>query len=301
MNMHTQALAPTIFQYGRDYLELTKPKVVALITFTAMVGMLLSTSAMVPWSVLIFGSLGIALAASSAAAINHLVDRRVDAIMARTCKRPLPTGHLDTRQVLVFAILLGALGMTLLLLFTNPLTTALTFCSLIGYAIIYTLFLKRATPQNIVIGGAAGAAPPLLGWTAVTGQLEPGAFLLFLIIFIWTPPHFWALAIHRRNEYAKADIPMLPVTHGVEFTRLHIVLYTILLVLVTLFPFLIGMSGLLYLVGAVLLGLRFLWYALKLFVTADDRLAMPTFGFSIVYLFGLFLVLMVDHYWVNIF
>ncbi|MCP5425190.1 MAG: protoheme IX farnesyltransferase [Gammaproteobacteria bacterium] len=299
--MHTQALAPTIFQYGRDYLELTKPKVVALITFTAMVGMLLSTSAMVPWSVLIFGSLGIALAASSAAAINHLVDRRVDAIMARTCKRPLPTGHLDTRQVLVFAILLGALGMTLLLLFTNPLTTALTFCSLIGYAIIYTLFLKRATPQNIVIGGAAGAAPPLLGWTAVTGQLEPGAFLLFLIIFIWTPPHFWALAIHRRNEYAKADIPMLPVTHGVEFTRLHIVLYTILLVLVTLFPFLIGMSGLLYLVGAVLLGLRFLWYALKLFVTADDRLAMPTFGFSIVYLFGLFLVLMVDHYWVNIF
>jgi protoheme IX farnesyltransferase len=300
MNTQTQTLAPSILQHGRDYLELTKPKVVALITFTAMVGMFLSTSTMVPWTVLILGSLGIALAAGSAAAINHLVDRRVDAIMARTCKRPLPSGHLETRQVLLFAALLGAAGMVLLLAFTNPLTAALTFCSLIGYAIIYTLFLKRATPQNIVIGGAAGAAPPLLGWTAVTGQLEPGAFLLFLIIFIWTPPHFWALAIHRRHEYAKADIPMLPVTHGVEFTRLHIVLYTILLVLVTLFPFLIGMSGLLYLVGAVLLGLRFLGYALKLFVTADDRLAMPTFGFSIIYLFGLFLVLMVDHYWVNV-
>jgi protoheme IX farnesyltransferase len=301
MNMQSQMLAPSILQQGRDYLELTKPKVVALITFTAMVGMFLSTTTMVPWEVLIFGSLGIALAAGSAAAINYLVDRQVDAVMARTCNRPLPTGHVDTRQVLMFSTSLGMVGMALLLTFTNPLTALLTFCSLIGYAVIYTLFLKRATPQNIVIGGAAGAAPPLLGWTAVTGQLEAGAFLLFLIIFIWTPPHFWALAIHRRHEYAKADIPMLPVTHGVEFTRLHIVLYTILLVLVTLFPFLIGMSGLLYLVGAVLLGLRFLWFALKLFVTADDRLAMPTFGFSIVYLFGLFLVLMVDHYLVGVF
>jgi len=297
MNTNTQLIqAASIRQYGRDYLELTKPKVVALITFTAMVGMFLATPAMVPWTVLIFGSLGIALAAGSAAAINHLVDQRIDAIMARTSQRPLPSGHLDTRQVLLFACALGLAGMVLLLTFTNVLTTVLTFCSLIGYAIVYTMYLKRATPQNIVIGGAAGAAPPLLGWVAVTGQLEPGAFLLFLIIYIWTPPHFWALAIHRRQEYAKADIPMLPVTHGVEFTRLHILLYTMLLVIVTLFPFLIGMSGLLYLVGAVLLGLRFLWFTLKLFVTEDDRLAMPTFGFSIIYLFGLFTALMVDHY-----
>ncbi|NJN46096.1 MAG: protoheme IX farnesyltransferase [Candidatus Competibacteraceae bacterium] len=298
MNTNTHSIqSASIRQYGRDYLELTKPKVVALITFTAMVGMFLATPAMVPWSVLIFGSLGIALAAGSAAAINHLVDRRIDAIMARTSHRPLPSGHLDTRQVLLFACVLGLAGMLLLITFTNGLTTVLTFCSLIGYAIVYTMYLKRATPQNIVIGGAAGAAPPLLGWVAVTGQLEPGAFLLFLIIYIWTPPHFWALAIHRRQEYAKADIPMLPVTHGVEFTRLHILLYTMLLVIVTLFPFLIGMSGLLYLVGAVLLGLRFLWFALKLFVTEDDRLAMPIFWFlhHFIY-FGLFTALMVDHY-----
>jgi protoheme IX farnesyltransferase len=265
-----------------------------------MVGMFLATSTMVPWDVLVFGSLGIALSAGSAAAINHLVDRRIDAVMARTCNRPLPSGHLDTRQVLLFAVLIGALGMTLLIAFANPLTAVLTFCSLIGYAVIYTVFLKRATPQNIVIGGAAGAAPPLLGWTAVTGQVEAGALLLFLIIFIWTPPHFWALAIHRRQDYAKANIPMLPVTHGVEFTRLHILLYTVMLFLVTLLPFLIGMSGSLYLAGAVLLGGRFLWYALRLFASADDRWAMPAFGFSIVYLFGLFTVLMIDHYLLNI-
>ena len=300
MNTNTQTFQPSIRQYWRDYVELTKPKVVALITFTAMVGMFLATSTMVPWDVLVFGSLGIALSAGSAAAINHLVDRRIDAVMARTCNRPLPSGHLDTRQVLLFAVLIGALGMTLLIAFANPLTAALTFCSLIGYAVIYTVFLKRATPQNIVIGGAAGAAPPLLGWTAVTGQVEAGALLLFLIIFIWTPPHFWALAIHRRQDYAKADIPMLPVTHGVEFTRLHILLYTVMLFLVTLLPFLIGMSGSLYLAGAVLLGGRFLWYALRLFAAADDRWAMPTFGFSIVYLFGLFTVLMIDHYLLNI-
>jgi protoheme IX farnesyltransferase len=300
MNTNTQTFQPSIRQYWRDYVELTKPKVVALITFTAMVGMFLATSTMVPWDVLVFGSLGIALSAGSAAAINHLVDRRIDAVMARTCNRPLPSGHLDTRQVLLFAVLIGALGVTLLIAFANPLTAVLTFCSLIGYAVIYTVFLKRATPQNIVIGGAAGAAPPLLGWTAVTGQVEAGALLLFLIIFIWTPPHFWALAIHRRQDYVKADIPMLPVTHGVEFTRLHILLYTVMLFLVTLLPFLIGMSGSLYLVGAVLLGGRFLWYALRLFATADDRWAMPTFGFSIVYLFGLFTVLMIDHYLLNI-
>lgn len=296
MTAALQTLRATFRRHGRDYLELTKPKVVALITFTAMVGMLLATPGAVPWEILVFGSLGIALMAGSAAAINHLVDRRADAIMARTRHRPLPSGHLESRQVFAFSTIIGLLGLGLLLAFTNPLTAILTFASLIGYAVIYTLFLKRATPQNIVIGGAAGAAPPLLGWTAVTGQVESGALLLFLIIYIWTPPHFWALAIHRRHDYANADIPMLPVTHGVAFTRLHILLYTVLLFLVTLLPYLTGMSGWIYLVGAVLLGLRFLSYATRLYATGDDRLAMPTFGFSIVYLFGLFAALMLDHY-----
>ena len=291
-----QTLRASFQRHSRDYLELTKPRVVALITFTAMVGMLLATPGMVPWEVLVFGSLGIALMAGSAAAINHLVDRRVDAMMARTRHRPLPSGHLESWQVLGFAVIIGLIGLGLLLAFTNPLTAILTFASLIGYAVIYTLFLKRATPQNIVIGGAAGAAPPLLGWTAVTGQVDSGALLLFLIIYIWTPPHFWALAIHRRHDYANADIPMLPVTHGVAFTRLHILLYTILLFLITLLPFLTGMSGWIYLISAVLLGLRFLSYAVRLYATGDDRLAMPTFGFSIVYLFGLFAALMLDHY-----
>ena len=298
--MNTNIMQSSLRQHWRDYFELTKPRVVALITFTAMVGMFLSTSSMVPWDVLVFGSLGIALAAGSAAAINHLVDRRIDAIMARTRGRPLPSGHLDTQQVLIFAMIIGAAGLSLLLVFTNLLTAVLTFASLIGYAVIYTMYLKRATPQNIVIGGAAGAAPPLLGWTAVTGQLDPGAFLLFLIIFVWTPPHFWALAIHRYRDYASADVPMLPVTHGIEFTRLHILLYTIILIMITLLPFLIGMSGWLYLVAALVLGGRFLWYAARLYFRRDDRLAMPTFGFSIVYLFGLFTALMIDHYLLNI-
>lgn len=296
MNTSTQTLQPSLRQYWRDYLELTKPKVVALITFTAMVGMLLATSTSVPWDVLLLGSLGIALSAGSAAVINHLVDRRIDAIMTRTCQRPLARGQLDGRQASLFAICLGALGLSLLAVFANFLTASLTFASLFGYAVIYTMFLKRATPQNIVIGGAAGAAPPVLGWTAVTGQVDSQALLLFLIIFVWTPPHFWALAIHRRQEYAQADIPMLPVTHGVAFTRLHILLYTVMLFLVTLLPFLIGMSDWLYLLGAVILGSGFLYYALRLFLTKNDRLAMPTFGFSIIYLFGLFAVLMIDHY-----
>jgi protoheme IX farnesyltransferase len=286
----------TLRTHWRDYLELTKPRVVALITFTALVGMLLATPGMAPWPILLFGSLGIALMAGSAAAINHLVDRRVDALMARTCRRPLPSGHLEAWEVLGFALLIGALGFVLLLAFANLLTAVLTFTALIGYAVIYTLFLKRATPQNIVIGGAAGAAPPLLGWTAVTGQVDPGALLLFLIIYVWTPPHFWALAIHRRHDYASADLPMLPVTHGVAFTRLHILLYTILLFLITLLPFLTGMSGWIYLVGAIGLGLRFLSYTVRLYATGDERLAMPTFGFSIVYLFGVFAALLLDHY-----
>jgi heme o synthase len=296
MTAAIQSLHIRFLRQWRDYLELTKPKVVALITFTAVVGMLLATPGMVAWEVLLFGSLGIALMAGSAAAINHLVDRRVDALMARTCRRPLPSGHLETRQVLGFALVIGALGFMLLLVFANPLTAALTFISLIGYAVIYTLFLKRATPQNIVIGGAAGAAPPLLGWTAVTGHIDPGALLLFLIIYVWTPPHFWALAIHRRHDYAKADIPMLPVTHGVAFTRLHILLYTVLLILISVLPFLTGMSGAIYLATALVLGGQFLHHSARLFVTGDDRLAMPAFTFSIVYLFGLFAALMVDHY-----
>ncbi|KAB2927559.1 MAG: protoheme IX farnesyltransferase [Candidatus Contendobacter sp.] len=296
MTTAIQTLHASIRRHGRDYLELTKPKVVALITFTAMVGMLLATPGMVPWEILLFGSLGIALMAGSAAALNHLADQRADAVMARTCRRPLPSGHLDTGQVLGFALLIGVFGLSLLLAFTNPLTAVLTAASLIGYAVVYTRFLKRATPQNIVIGGAAGAAPPLLGWTAVTGQIDPGALLLFMIIYIWTPPHFWALAIHRRHDYARADIPMLPVTHGVAFTRLQILLYTILLIPISLLPFLTGMSGGIYLASALVLGGRFLYYAARLFVTGNDRLAMPTFGFSIVYLFGLFAALMLDHY-----
>jgi len=294
--MNGQSLSASLRRGWRDYLELTKPKVVSLITFTAMVGMFLATPGMVPWEVLLLGSLGIALMAGSAAAINHLVDRQVDSLMARTRRRPLPRGGMEAYQVIVFATAIGALGFWLLWLFANPLTAWLTFSSLIGYAVIYTVFLKRATPQNIVIGGAAGAAPPLLGWTAVTGQVDPPALWLFLIIFVWTPPHFWALAIHRRQEYALADIPMLPVTHGVAFTRLQILLYTIILFLVSLMPYLTGMSGWLYLVGAVGFGLRFLWYTVKLHATADDRLAMPTFGFSIIYLFALFSALMIDHY-----
>ena len=262
--------------------------------FTVIVGMMLSTRAAVPWRVMIFGSLGIGLVAGAAAAINHLVDRRIDAIMARTRRRPLPRGALTGAQVMLFAATLGLAGMWLLLAFTNLLCALLTFASLVGYAVIYSLYLKRATPQNIVIGGAAGAAPPLLGWVAVTGQLDPGALLLFLIILVWTPPHFWALAIHRRDDYARAAIPMLPVTHGVAFTSGRILMYAVLLWVVSLVPFVIGMSGALYLVGALLLGGRFVGFAWRL--RDDVRLAMPTFRYSIVYLFGLFAVLLADHY-----
>ena len=280
----------------RDYLELTKPKVVALIVLTAVVGTLLATPGLPPWRALVFGNLGIALAAASAAAINHVLDRRIDAHMARTRRRPLPTGHLDYRHALLFALTLGTLSMVVLVLLVNVLTAALTFASLIGYAVIYTVWLKRATPQNIVIGGAAGAAPPVLGWAAVTGTVHPHALLLFLIIFAWTPPHFWALAIARRNDYAKVDIPMLPVTHGAEFTRLHVLLYTLILVLVTLLPYLTGMSGLIYLLAAIGLNARFLWHSVALKVTRRDELPMRVFRFSISYLMWLFLALLVDHY-----
>ncbi len=278
------------------YFELCKPRVVYLIVFTAVVGMLLAVPGWPPLNAVIAGTLGIALAASSAAAINHLLDQRIDAVMARTRDRPLPSGQLSARQVLWFALILGVVSMILLVVWVNPLTAVLTFFSLIGYAIIYTLWLKRATPQNIVIGGAAGAAPPLLGWTAVTGSIDPGALILFLIIYAWTPPHFWALAIHRRHDYAAADIPMLPVTHGVQFTRWHILFYTILLIIVTILPFLTGMSGLLYLSGVTVLNIGFLWYALRMLSGKDDSLPMQTFGYSIIYLMLLFVFLLADHY-----
>ena len=280
----------------RDYLGVCKLKVVALIVFTAMVGMFLAVPGMVPWQPLIFGTLGIGMAAASAAAINHVVDQQVDAHMARTASRPVASGHLNSRNCLVFAITLGALAMWVLVQFVNSLTAMLTFASLIGYAVIYTLFLKRATPQNIVIGGAAGAAPPVLGWTAVTGHVDPHALLLFLIIFVWTPPHFWALAIHRCDEYAKVDIPMLPVTHGVSFTRLQVLLYTILLVVATVLPYATRMSGLVYLVGALGLGIGFLYHAWLLMRDVSGKQAMKTFGYSIFYLMALFAFLLVDHY-----
>jgi protoheme IX farnesyltransferase len=278
------------------YIELCKPKVVALIVFTAVVGMFLAVTGWPPLPEFLAGTVGIGLAAASAAAINHLLDQRIDAVMARTRNRPLPTGQLDVNQVLTFALVLGILSMTVLVLWVNVLTAVLTFLSLIGYAIVYTVWLKRATPQNIVIGGAAGAAPPVLGWAAVTGTIDHNALILFLIIYVWTPPHFWALAIHRRQDYAAVDIPMLPVTHGVPFTRLHIFLYTILLVIVTTMPYLTGMSGPIYLAGVSVLNLGFLWYAFRLLRENDERLPMQTFGYSIIYLMVLFVFLLTDHY-----
>ncbi|HET7395049.1 MAG TPA: heme o synthase [Gammaproteobacteria bacterium] len=280
----------------RDFYELGKPRVVILIVFTAIVGMFLSVPGMVPLDKFIFGTIGIGLAASAAAAINHLLDRRADATMFRTRGRPLPTGHVTERQVLVYALTLAMLSMIVLTALVNTLTAVLTFLSIIGYAIIYTVFLKRASPQNIVIGGAAGAAPPVLGWTAITDHVTAAPLLLFLIIFLWTPPHFWALAIHRREDYAKVGIPMLPVTHGVAFTKLQIVLYTILLLVISVFPYLIGMSGLLYLISALILGGIFLYYAVKMKYSDDETLPMKTFWYSIVYLAALFLSLLVDHY-----
>lgn len=280
----------------RNYLELCKPKVVTLIVFTAVVGMLLAVPGVPPLDTLIYSTVGIALAASSAAAVNHFIDQKADAEMKRTQNRPLPKGELSSKNVIIFALVLGVIGMALLIFMVNTLTAVLTFLSLIGYAIIYTVYLKKMTPQNIVIGGAAGAAPPLLGWCAMTGEIHPYALLLFLIIFVWTPPHFWALAIARREEYAKVEIPMLPVTHGPEFTRLHILLYTVLLLIVTLLPYLTGMSGLIYLAAAVPLGLGFIYFAILMMRRKDDRTAMQTFGYSIIYLMIMFAALLVDHY-----
>ena len=280
----------------RDFIELTKPKVSMLIVFTAIVGMVLASPGMVPLPALVFGTLGIAMASASAATLNHILDRRIDRQMARTRRRPLATGSLRTRQALVFAGVLGVGSMTVLWLSAGGLCALLTFGTLIGYGVVYTAWLKHATPQNIVIGGAAGAAPPLLGWVAVTHSIDAQALVLFLIIFTWTPPHFWSLAIARREEYAKVGIPMLPVTHGIPYTRRRILLYTVLLLLCTLLPVLIGMSGLIYLAAALALGARFLYLALALQPGDRPDLPIRTFRYSIAYLMGLFGAFIADHY-----
>ncbi len=298
--MNTRLQETLLTQSGQaswwDFYELGKPRIVLLIVFTAIVGMFLAVPGILPLRQFIFGTIGIGLAASCASAINHLLDRRADAAMFRTRHRPLPQGHVTERQVIIYASIIGTLSMLVLLIFVNWLTAALTFASLIGYAIIYTGFLKRASPQNIVIGGLAGAAPPILGWTAVTNHVAPGTLLLCLIIFVWTPPHFWSLAIHRREDYAKAGIPMLPFTHGVSYTVVQIILYTLLLVAVSILPYLIGMSGLLYLTGALIFGGIFLVYAFALRFSKNPSLPMRTFRYSIVYLTAIFILLLVDHY-----
>ncbi len=294
MIMTSEAIQPRFL--WREYLQLCKPKVVLLILFTALVGMFLSTDGLVPFNAWFWGLSGIGLAASAGAALNHWVDEEIDARMERTHNRPLPRGNITGRQAVAFSLTLGVLSMVILLYFVNPITALLTFASMVGYAIIYSMFLKRSTPQNIVLGGVAGATPPVLGWTAVTGEIHGEALLLFLIIFIWTPPHFWALAINRANDYAKAGVPMLPVTHGIAFTKLHILLYTILLVIITIMPFVVLMSGIIYLLGALVLGAGFLFCAVRLYRSDGDQYAMKTFRYSIFYLSALFGFLLLDHY-----
>ncbi|MCH9769502.1 MAG: heme o synthase [Gammaproteobacteria bacterium] len=280
----------------RDYLELCKPRVVALMILTAIVGMCLASINMVSWNILVLGNLGIGLSAASAAAINHLFERRIDLLMRRTKARPVAQGKIKPRNALAFAIVMGLTGMFILIVWVNLLTAALTFFTLVGYAIIYTVYLKHATSQNIVIGGLAGAAPPLLGWVAVTGHIDPQGLLLVLIIFIWTPPHFWALAIHRLDDYKNANIPMLPVTHGVPYTKINILFYTMLLTGITMLPFAIQMSGWIYLFGACILNAIFLYYAIRLLRSKNNKYALRTFWFSIWYLFILFIFLLLDHY-----
>lgn len=294
-----------MYAHLAEYWEVTKPRIVALLVFCAVIGMFLAVQVTPPsigvpsWHVLVFGTLGIWMASASAAAFNHLIDQRIDKVMSRTSKRPLAMGKLSPRQVFVFAVAIGVASMLILGLLVNVLTAVLTFAGLIGYAVIYTAFLKRATSQNIVIGGLAGAVPPILGWTAVTGHLDPYALLLCLIIFVWTPPHFWALAIFRRDEYARANIPMLPVTHGIPYTAWNVLFYTVLLLLVTVLPYLTGMSGLLYLGSALVLGGGFLYYAIRLIKPPDEHYAMKVFGYSIVYLMALFAFLLLDHWLVR--
>ena len=289
-----------IFANWRAYYDITKPKVVALLVLTALVGMSLSVPGALPWQVLIPAMLGIALLSSAAAAINHIVDEKIDTVMGRTHNRPLPAGRIRITNAIVFAASIALLGFIILYALVNPLTAFLTLAGLVGYSFIYTMYLKRATPQNITIGGLAGAIPPLLGWTAMTNEVAPNALLLVLIIFTWTPPHFWALAIHRKNDYAKVNIPMLPVTHGVSFTKTQILLYTVLLFIVCLLPYLVGMSNWFYLVGACTLNLIFIGYAWQLKFNAKEETAMATFKFSIVHLMLLFIILLCDHYWLPV-
>jgi len=281
---------------ANQFYQLTKPRVVSLIVFTAVIGMFLATPGMVPLQVLVAGTLGIALTAGAAAAVNCLVEQKIDAVMARTSWRPLPRGHVTPLQTLVFAGIVGGAGLGILYQWVNALTMWLTLATFVGYAVVYTVVLKPMTPQNIVIGGASGAMPPVLGWTAVTGEIAPDALLLFLIIFAWTPPHFWALALYKKHEYAKAGVPMLPVTHGDKFTRLHVLLYTVILTAVSLMPFVTRMSGALYLSAVVVLDAVFLWYAVRIYLAYSDRLAQRTFRYSIAYLTLLFAALLVDHY-----
>jgi len=280
----------------KNYYELCKPNVVLMMLITALVGSLLASKTLAPLSLIAFAMLGIGLCASSAAAINQIIDRKADANMNRTENRPIPQGEVSPLNASIFAFVLGCAGAAILVLYVNTLTALLTLASLIGYAFVYTVYLKRATPQNIVIGGLAGAAPPLLGWTAVTNSVDPNSLLLVLIIFAWTPPHFWALAIHRKEDYAKENIPMLPVTHGVKFTKLQIILYTIILILVSLLPFIVLMSGIFYFISALILGGIFLYYALKLYFDKDNEHAFPTFVYSIYYIFLIFAALLIDHY-----
>ncbi len=291
-SLASQPLASRVSQFY----QLTKPRVVSLIVFTAVIGMFLATPGMVPLQALIAGTIGIALTAGAAAAINCLVEQKIDAVMTRTSRRPLPRGQVTSLQTLVFAGIVGGAGLAILYQWVNALTMWLTFATFIGYAIIYTVVLKPMTPQNIVIGGASGAMPPVLGWTAVTGEIAPEALLLFLIIFAWTPPHFWALALYRKLEYAKAGVPMLPVTHGDKFTRLHVLFYTVILTGVTLLPFVTRMTGAIYVASVLVLDAVFLWYAVRIYVAYSDALAQRTFRYSIFYLTALFAVLLVDHY-----
>ena len=283
-------------QRMRQFYALTKPRVTLLAVFCAVIGMFLATPGMVPWRVLFAGTAGIALLAGAAFAINCLIEQEIDAKMARTRARPLPRGELTSWQTVVFAGVIGGIGMFLLYAYVNALTMWLTFGTFVGYAIIYTVVLKPATPQNIVIGGLSGAMPPLLGWTAVTGEVAPEALLLVLIIYAWTPPHFWALALYRTEDFTRAGLPMLPVTHGQKFTRLHVLLYTLILIASTLLPFVYGMSGWIYLAAALLLGGIFLYYAVRIYTAYSDRLAQQTFRFSVVYLAALFTALLLDHY-----
>src|SRR5438094_1190856 len=294
--MTTLALTPGRFRRARQFFALTKPRVVSLIVFTAVIGMFLAAPGLPPASAVVFGTLGIALVAGAAAAINCLVEQKIDAMMARTRTRPLPRGEISSMQTLIFACTIGAIGLSILYFKVNTLTMVLTLATFVGYAIVYTVLLKPATPQNIVIGGASGAMPPVLGWAAVTNDVAPEALLLFLIIFVWTPPHFWSLALYRRDDYARARLPMLPVTHGPRYTQLQIVLYTLVLFAVSLLPYATRMSGVPYLVAAIALGAAFVYHAFKLYCAYSDALARATFRFSILYLAALFSALLLDHY-----